>query len=226
MDVNRESAAVNIVSGVIELLEKLGVEHADDEIEGAVIVGDDGEDGGLALAHLGQLQLVVLGDGGQGLQVELGQPGDQGDLDGFQGFAAAGMVVLVILQSDVLGVAVLQTAEQNIQRRNVLLVVFLYTPVADHLHDHGEILLLRRGLVVEIGNQGQQQRFSGIIPEGVLGLGPLGGGVFENVCHQPQNVVVVVQIHEGVVAVTLFHVDKVNHLDDVPLPLQKAACVS
>ena len=114
MNVNRESAAVNIVSGVIELLEKLGVEHADDEIEGAVIVGDDGKDGGLALAHLGQLQLVVLGDGGQGLQVELGQPGDQGDLDGLQGFAAAGMVVLVVFQRDMLGVAVLQTAEQNI----------------------------------------------------------------------------------------------------------------
>ena len=215
-----------VVGGVVELLEELGVEHSDQEIKGAVVVGDDREDRGFALPHQRQLQLVVLGDGCQGFQVELLQAGDQRDLDGLQGLAAAGVVALVILQRDVLRVPKLQPLEENVQRGHVLVVVLLHAAAADHVHDHGEILLVGRGLVVQVEDQGQQQHGRRLVPEGVLRLGALWRRVLEQVRHQPLNIVVVPQIDEGIVAVAFLHVDQIDDLDLIALRLQQSACVA
>ena len=81
-----QPAAVHDICLIIQLLKQLGVEHTHDEIEGAVVVRDHGINGRFLLAQAPQLHLIVLRDTGQRIQVELLQPGDQGDLDGFQGF--------------------------------------------------------------------------------------------------------------------------------------------
>ena len=226
VDVDWEPSAVPVVGRVVELLEELGVEHSDQEIKGAVVVGDDREDRGFAFPHQRQLQFVVLGDGCQGFQVELLQTGDQRDLDGFQGLAAAGMIALVILQRDVLRVPKLQPLEENVQRRHVLVVVLLHAAAADHVHDHGEVLLVGRGLIVQVEDQGQEQHGRRLVPEGVLRLGALGRRIFEQVRHQPLNIVVVPQIDEGIVAVAFLHVDQIDDLDLVPLRLQQASRVA
>ena len=226
VDVDREPPAVPVVGGVVELLEELGVEHSDQEIKGAVVVGDHREDCGFSLPHQRQLQLVILGDGCQGFQVEFLQTGDQRDLDGFQGFAAAGVIALVVLQRDMLRVPKLQPLEENVQRGHVLVVVLLHAAAADHIHDHGEVLLVGRGLIVQIEDQGQEQHGRRLVPEGVLRLGALRRRVLEQVRHQPLNIVVVPQIDEGIVAVAFLHVDQIDDLDLIALRLQQAARIA
>ena len=140
---------------IIELLEQLSIKHSHEEAEGAVIVRDYGKDCRFLLADTPQLQFIVLCDAGKTLQIELFQTGDQGNLDGFQGFAAAGVIAPVILQGDMLRIPHFQPFKEDIQRGLVCLVVLPDFPGADHLHDHREVLLLRRGLVVQVEDERQ-----------------------------------------------------------------------
>ena len=214
-----------VLRAVVEHLEQLGVQHTGNEVVGGVVVRDDREDGGPALAHQVQLQLVIHGEGRQGIQIEFHEAGGQGDLDGFQGLARAHFVVVIPFHGDVVRLPVLQLLEQHIQRRNKVLVLLLDGAVAEHVHDHVEIPLLRRGLVVEVEDQSQQEHLRGVVPEGLLGLGPLRRGVQEQIRDQLDHVVVLVQVHKGIVAVASLHVEQVDHLDDIPLSPEQAAAV-
>ena len=140
---------------IIELLEQLSIKHPHEEAEGAVIVRDYGKDRRFLLADTPQLQFIVLCDAGETLQIKLLQPGDQGNLNGFQGFAAAGVIAPVILQGDMLRIPHFQPFKENIQRGLIGLVILSNLPGADHLHDHGEVLLLWRGLVVQVEDERQ-----------------------------------------------------------------------
>ena len=80
--------------------------------------------------------------------------GDQSDLNGFQGLAAAGVVALVVPHGDMLRVFPLQPLKQFVQGGGIFLVVLFHIPSPDHVHDHGKVLLLRGCLIVKIGDQG------------------------------------------------------------------------
>ena len=58
---NGEPAAVLEIRQVEQLLEQLGIEHPDQEIEAAVIVGQDGEQYPLSFSQGGQVQFIVGG---------------------------------------------------------------------------------------------------------------------------------------------------------------------
>ena len=49
VDMDREPAAVDHIGLIVELLEKLRIQHSNDEIEAAVVIWNDRIDGGLAL---------------------------------------------------------------------------------------------------------------------------------------------------------------------------------
>ena len=154
VDMDRQPPAMLKVRLSIELLEQLGVEHSDDEVVGAVTVGDHRKDGGFPFSNFSQLHFIRLGDSRQRSQVELFQMGDQGDLNGFQRLAAAGVVALVVPHGDMLRVFPLQPLEQLVQGGGIFLVVLFHITGSDHVHDHGEVLLLRGRFVVKIGDQG------------------------------------------------------------------------
>ena len=214
------------VSGIVELLEELRVEHADYEVEAGVVVGDDRKNRSFALPHQRQLQFVVLGDGRQGFQIELLQAGDQRDLNGFQSLAAAGVIAPIVFQGNMLRAVLLQLFEQGVQRRNMVFIILLDLAVADHVHNHGEVLLVGRRFIVQIEHQRQKEHGRRLIPEGVLRLTALWRGVLEQVRHKPLNVVVTLQINKGIVAMTLSHVDEVNHLDYISLRLEQCTCIT
>ena len=138
----------------VELLEQLGVEHSNDEVVGAVAVGDHREYGSFPLPNCSQLHFICLANAGQRSQVELLQMGDQSDLNGFQGFAAAGVVAFVVPHGDMLRIFPLQPLKQLVQGGGIFLVVLFHITGSDHVHDHGEVLLLRGCFVVEVGDQG------------------------------------------------------------------------
>lgn len=99
MHMHGQSAAVNGVGLIVELLKQLGVEHTHDEIEGTVVIGNYGEYRRFLFADLPQIHFIALGNAGQRIQIELFQTGDKGNLDGFQRLSAAGVICPVILVS-------------------------------------------------------------------------------------------------------------------------------
>lgn len=137
----------------VDLLEQLSVEHSDDKVVGAVAIRDHRKDGGFPFTNFPQLHFICLGDSRKRCQVELFQMGDQGDLNGFQRLAAAGVVALVVPHGDMLGISTFQPLEQLVQGRHIFLVVLFHIPSTDHVHDHREVLLLRGRFVVEIGDK-------------------------------------------------------------------------
>mgnify|MGYP001214565897 CR=1 FL=1 len=76
-------AAVHIVCFVAQEVEKLGVHHADEEVEGGIRVRHDEEQRRFLIAQRVQLQLIVHGEVPQLLDVEGGEPGTAGNQDGF-----------------------------------------------------------------------------------------------------------------------------------------------
>ena len=77
----REPAPVDDIRLVVKLLEELRIQHADDEIERTVVVGNDGEDRPLFLPQKRQFHLIGLRDSSKGFQIEFLQPGEKRDLD-------------------------------------------------------------------------------------------------------------------------------------------------
>ena len=168
MHMDRQPAAVYHIRLIVELLEQLGIEHPHNKVKTGVIVGDHGKNGRLFLTQTPQFHLVCLRHAGQRFQIELLQPRHQCDLDGFQGLAAAGAVITVVFQGNVLRVLHFQAVKEFIQRGSVGVVVLPNLAGPDHLHHHGEVLFLLWGLVVEVEHQRQQEHLRRLIPEGVL----------------------------------------------------------
>lgn len=78
---------VYLVRLIVEGLKRAGVEHTHEVVECAVIVGDDGKDGLLAVPHHAQLHIVPAGDADDLRQDERGQPDGGGQKNTFRGFA-------------------------------------------------------------------------------------------------------------------------------------------
>ena len=80
-------AAVHIIRFVAQQIEKLGVDHRNQEVKGAVRVRHDEEQCCFLIAQRVQMQLVVHGKISQFLDVEGGEPSTAGNQDGFCGLS-------------------------------------------------------------------------------------------------------------------------------------------
>ena len=74
-------AAVHIICLVAEQIEKLGVDHGDQEVKGAVRIAHDKEQRRFPVAQLVQFQLIVHGGIPDFLNIEGCEPGTAGNKD-------------------------------------------------------------------------------------------------------------------------------------------------
>ena len=220
---HRQASPVLVVGQMEQLLENLGVQDGHQEIEAGVVIGNQGEQGHFFLSQAGQIQLVCGGEGGEGSEIELFQPGCQGNLDGFQSLGGARAVIPVILHGDVVGLFHLQPVEQLVHRGLVLLVLLPHLRRPEQFHHHGEVLFLGQGFVLEVQYKGHEQHGGRCVPKRVAGLAVLGGGRLKQVGHQPLDVVVVPQVDKGVVAEALLHIEQIQHTDLIAFLLQQVA---
>ena len=223
MHMHGQSAAVNGVGLIVELLKQLGIKHTHDEIEGTVVIGNYGEYRRFLFADLPQIHFIALGNAGQRIQIELFQTGDKGNLDGFQRLSAAGVIRPIILEGDMLRVSFLQSLKKLIENRLILLVVLLYIAGSDHLHNHGKVLLIGRSLIMEIADKGLKQHGCRLIPERVLCLRTFGCCILKEVCGKPLNIIIAADIHERVVAMAFLHINEVKDFYFIALLLQQMA---
>ena len=213
--------AVLVIGQMEKLLEDLRVEDRDQKIEAGVVVGDQREQRHLLFTQTGQIQFVRGSQTGETFQIEFFQPGGKGDLDAFQRFGAAAVVVLVILHRDMIRVSHLQALKQLVQRGLISVVIFAHIGGAQHFHDHGEVLLIGWSFIVEIEHQGQKQHGGRRVPEGIVGLAALGGRALKEVGHQTLHIVIVPEIDEGVITVAALHVQQIQHPHFIALLLQQ-----
>ena len=100
-----------------------------------------------------------------------------------------------------------------------VLVVLPHLHGVDHFDEGGEILLLNRRFVVDIPDERRVKQRLRLAPEVIAGFSvPLRVG--NEGRDQLQNVLLRVEIREGVVVVGLFEVDRVQYLDLILIPLE------
>ena len=73
---------------------------------------------------------------------------------------------------------------------------------------------------MQVEDQSQKQHACRRVPEGVLALAALRRGGLKEVGHKPLHVVVIPQVHKGVVTMAAVHIQKVQHPDLIPFLLQ------
>ena len=76
--------AVHIIGFVAEQIEKLGVDHRDQKVKGAVRIAHDKEQHRFPVTQLVQFQLIVHGGIPDFLNIEGCEPGTAGNQDGFR----------------------------------------------------------------------------------------------------------------------------------------------
>ena len=64
---------------------------------------------------------------------------------------------------------------------------------------------------MQIEDQGEKQHGRRRIPKGIVGFAVLWRGALEQVGHKPLYIVVVPEIHEGVVAMAALHIQEIQH---------------
>lgn len=109
MDRNRQGTLLLIIRQPEKLFKSTAIDHADQKIEAHIVVGNQGEQRHFFLAQGCKFQFIRTRQRRNAGKVELFQSRRQSDLNGLQGLGRAGMVVLVILHGNVVGVAHFQT---------------------------------------------------------------------------------------------------------------------
>ena len=213
---------VGLVRAVVEGLERLGVEQGYQKIKCGIVVRDDGVECHLFFAQGVEIHVVVVGDGLDLGQVEGGQPDGGGHEDGLGGLARGHLKDLVLPHRYAVRPVLFYGLEEQVQGRDILLVLLLHLGVFQYPHDHGEVLFILRGLLEQHEDDGLEERCLGLGPEGITLMAALRGGSLDEIVHQLEGVLLVPQIAEGVVAVALLQVDQIEHPDLISVLLQPA----
>ena len=129
---NGQLAAVYIICLVAQQIEKLGVDHADEEVEGAVRIAHDEEQCRFLIAQRVQLQLIVHGEVTQFLNVEGSQPCATGDQDGFCSLSGSQLVKFVLPPGKAVGLLFCQFFKQQVHRILVFLVILQHLHGVEH----------------------------------------------------------------------------------------------
>ena len=165
---HRQAAPVDLVRLEVQLLERLGVEHPHQEVEGVVVaVGDDAENSLLALPQLSQLQGVPGGDVLDFRQGEHGKPHGGADQNGAGGLARRLLEDVVLPHGDVVRLLLLQGLEQQVQGGLIILVLLAGPAVLQHGEEHFQSLFLRGRLMEEVEHEGRIQSRLRLLPERV-----------------------------------------------------------
>ena len=143
------------------------------------------------------------------MDVEGGEPGTTGNEDGFCGLSCGQLVKFVLPPGKGVGLLFCQFFKQQIHRVLVFLVVLQYLHGVEHFQQGSKVLFLGRGFIMQISDQGGEQKTFTFLPKWIA-TGPFALGVGHQGRDQFQNVLFAVDIGEGVVVHRLFEVDGVQ----------------
>ena len=146
-------AAVLVICLITEQIEKLGVDHGDQEVKGTVRIAHDEKQRRFPVTQLVQFQLIVHGRIPDFLDVKGRKAGTAGNQDGFCGLAGSQFIELVLPPCKAVRLLFCQIFKEQINRILIILVVLGHLHGVEHFQQRSKILLLSWGFVVQIGNQ-------------------------------------------------------------------------
>ena len=222
---DRQPPAEFVVGLLAEKVEKLRVDHRNEEIEGAVRIRHDEEQRRFcfvlaAAAEPVELELVVGRDFPQLLNVERCQPRAAGDEDGLGCFPRRQFVFFILPDGEVVRVLLFECVEEDVDGVLEVLVVLADLGGVDHLDERGEVLFLRRRFVPDVADVGRVEQRLGLDPEVLAGF-VLALGVGDQRSDELQDVLLRMDVGEGIVVHGLFEIDGVEHLDAVAVSLEQ-----
>ena len=223
MHMHGKPAVMLSVRREIELLEHLGVEHADQVVEGTVVVRNAAVDDGFLLSDGGNVHFVHVGHAHHIRKVEGGQTDANGNQNGFRSLAGSHLEDAILLHSNVIRIAHGEVLKQIIQIALEILLFLAHLRCLKHLHDHAEVAFLFGGFMDEIQTQRLKQRRFGLLPERIIGVGILRRGIADQGRHQAQHIVIRSYVLQGIVAEGVVHVDQVDHLHIIAQLLHEIA---
>ena len=91
-------------------------------------------------------------------------------------------------------------------------------PVFQHGQHHFHGLFLRGRLMEQVEHKGGVQSDLAFLPKRIIGVGPFWGGVADEIGDQLQHVGVAADVVEGIIAIAMIQVHKVDHPDHITLP--------
>ena len=221
---NRKSAAVHVIRLFAEQIEKLGVDHGNEEIERAVRIGHDKKQRGFLVSELVQFQLVIHCDLPKFLNIEGSKTSTAGNIDRLRSFTRRKLIFLILPYSEVVRLAAFQFFECQINGILKVLIVFTHFHRIDHFDQRGKILFLLGRFVVDIPDQRRVEKRLSLLPEIIAALA-VAFGVGNQRRYQLENIFFGVDILKRIVVVRFPEVDRVEDFDLVVVPLEQLSAL-
>ena len=158
-------------------------------------------------------------------QVEGRQPHSGADQDAFCRLAGGLLEYLILPQGHTFRMLMFHRLKQQVQRRDVFVIILPDFSVFQHAHDHGKVLFILRRFLVQHEDDGLEQSCFGLRPEWVGLMTALGRGCLDQRIHQLQCVFFIPQVAKGVITVRLFQIHKIQHPDVIAPFFQVSARV-
>ena len=203
--------AVHIIGFVAQQVEKLGVDHGDQKVKGAVRIAHDKEQRRFPVTQLVQFQLIVHGGIPDFLNIKGCEPGTAGNKDGLSCFAGSQLIKFVLPHCKGFGFFLTQILKQQVYRILISFIIFRNLHGIQHFQQCCEVLFLNRGFIVKVSDQRNEQKPLRFVPEWVAAL-TLTLGVGHQCGDELQNVLFTVDVRHGVIAHTFGKVDGVENL--------------
>ena len=141
---DRQPPAVHIVGLFAQQIEQLGVDHRNQEVEGAIGVAHNQEQRCFSVAQGVQFQLIVGGNFPQFCDVEGGKASTAGNQNRLCGLARRQLVKTILPHRKVVGLLFCQVLEHQVYRVLKLLVILSHFHDVEKFQQGGEVLFLLR----------------------------------------------------------------------------------
>ena len=151
---NGQPPVIEIVRLVAEQVEKLALQHGNDEIEGGIGIAHNEEQRRFPVAHRVQLQFILRHNVPQLLDIEGREAGAAAHQNAFESFARRHFEFDILLDSKVLRLLFCQIVKEDIHRAFISLVVLSGFAGVQQVQKRDEVPFLRLRFIPDVADQG------------------------------------------------------------------------
>lgn len=216
--VHRQPPAVFVVGLVAKEIEKLRVQDGRHEVERVVRVADDDKQGGFPVSDGVECHFVIAHQVPQLRDIEGSEPRAAGDQDRLCRLARRKFVFPVLFDGKVFRVPGLQFVEHHVHGVLEGLVLLPGFGGVDHLQKRCEVLLAVGSLVPYVADERRVVKLFSFHPEILAGLVAVSLRIDDDGIDQLEDVLLGMDVGEGIVVHGLFEVDGVEGLDRIAAP--------
>ena len=151
---NRQPPVIEIVRLVAEQVEKLALQHGNDEIEGGIGIAHNEEQRRFSVAHRVQLQFILRHNVSQFLDIEGRKAGAAAHQNALESFARRHFEFDILLDGEVIRLLFCQIVKENIHGTFIGLVILSGFAGVQQVQKRDEVPFLRLRLIPDVTDQG------------------------------------------------------------------------